>query len=61
MVKSEDVRDIDITHYKNGKALTEMSVLLTNKVHRSTIARWIQKYNRTHTQKKKLFQTFFFG
>ena len=47
MVKSEYVRNIAITHYKNGKTPTEIAVLLANKVHRSTIVRWTQKYNRT--------------
>ena len=47
MVKSEEVHDIATTHYKNGKTPTEIAVLSANKVHRSTIVRWTQKYNRT--------------
>lgn len=37
MVKSHDIRDIVISHYKEGKKAREISNLLANKVHRSTI------------------------
>ncbi len=47
MVKSEDLRDIVITHYKNGKTATEIAILLANKVHRTTILRWTRQYDQT--------------
>ncbi|CAF5043352.1 unnamed protein product [Rotaria sp. Silwood1] len=47
MAKSKDLRDIAITHYKNGKKAPEIAVLLANKVYRATIHRWICQYDRT--------------
>ena len=44
MVKSHDLRDIAISHYKNGEKVPEISKLLANKVHRSTIDRWLHRY-----------------
>ena len=47
MVKSEDLLDIAITHYKNGKMATEVVLFLANKVHQTTVLRWIRRYDRT--------------
>lgn len=47
MVKSHDLRDIAISHYKNGKKASEISKLLANKVHRSTIDRWLHRYKQS--------------
>ena len=41
MTKSTDLRDIVISHYKNGKKASEIVDFLANKVHRATIYRWI--------------------
>jgi len=48
MVKSKDVRDIAISHYKNGKKAPEIAKLLANKVHRSTIDRWLHRYKKSN-------------
>ena len=47
MVKSHDLRDIAISHYKNGENAPEISKLLANKVHRSTIDRWLHRYKQS--------------
>ena len=47
MVKSHDLRDIAISHYKNGKKAPEISKLLANKVHQSTIDRWLHRYKQS--------------
>ncbi|CAF4870289.1 unnamed protein product, partial [Rotaria magnacalcarata] len=47
MVKSHDIRDIVISHYKNGKKAPEIATLLANKVHRSTIDRWLHRYKQS--------------
>ena len=47
MVKSHDRRDIVIFHYKNGIKAPEMSKLLVDKVHRSTIDRWLHRYKQS--------------
>ena len=43
MVKSHDIRDRVIFHYKNGGKALENATLLANKVHRSTINRWLHR------------------
>ncbi|CAF2127356.1 unnamed protein product [Rotaria magnacalcarata] len=47
MTKSADIRDIVIAHYKNGKKAPEISNMLANKVHRTTVHRWIQRFNQS--------------
>jgi transposase len=47
MVKSHDVRNIALSHYENGKKAPEIANLLTNKVHRTTIHRWIRQYQQS--------------
>ena len=47
MVKSHDVRDIAISHFENGKKAPEIAKLLANKVHRSTIDRWLHRYKQS--------------
>ena len=47
MVKSHDILDIVISHYKNGKKTPEIATLLANKVHRSTIDRWLHRYKQS--------------
>ena len=50
MVKSHDLRDISISHYKNGEKAPEISKLLANKVHQSTIDRWLHRYKQSGSQ-----------
>ncbi|CAF3450178.1 unnamed protein product, partial [Rotaria sp. Silwood2] len=47
MVKINHARDVAISHYKNGKKAPEIAKLLANKVHRSTIDRWIRRYKQS--------------
>ncbi|CAF3503406.1 unnamed protein product [Rotaria socialis] len=47
MVKSKDVRDVAMSHFKNGKKAPEIAKLLANKGHRSTIDRWIRRYKQS--------------
>jgi hypothetical protein len=47
MVKSRDLRDVAVSHYKNGKKAPEIAKLLANKVHRSTIDRWLTRYRQS--------------
>ena len=47
MVKSKHVRDIAISHYKNGKKAPEIAKLLANKVRRSTIDLWLHWYKKS--------------
>jgi hypothetical protein len=47
MVKSRDLRDVAVFHYKNGKKAPEIAKLLANKVHRSTIDRWLTRYRQS--------------
>ena len=46
MVKSHDLQDIVNSHYKNGIKAPEISKLLVNKVHRSTIDHWLPRYKQ---------------
>ena len=55
MVKSHYLRDIAASHYKNGIKSPEIPKLLTNKVHRSMIDRWLRRYKQLgsiHVQRK---------
>ena len=47
MVISLDVRNIAVSHYKTGKNAPEIAKLLANKVHRSTIDRWLRRYRQS--------------
>jgi len=47
MVKSHDLRDVAVSHYKNGEKAPEIAKILANKVHRSTIDRWITGYQQS--------------
>jgi hypothetical protein len=47
MVKSLDLRDVAVSHYKNGKKAPEIARLLANMVHRSTIDRWVRRYQES--------------
>jgi transposase len=47
MAKIHDIRDIVISHYKDGKKAPEIANLLANKVHRSTIDRWLHRYKQS--------------
>ena len=46
MLKNYALRDIANSHYKNGIKAPEISKLLVNKVHRSTIDRWLHRYKQ---------------
>ena len=52
MVKSHDLRDIAISHYKNGEKAPEITKLLANKVHRSTIDRWLHQSASIYVKRK---------
>lgn len=47
MTKSLDVRSIALGHYKSGKKAPEIAKLLANTVHRSTVDRWIRKFEQS--------------
>jgi transposase len=47
MVKSVDLREIAISHFENGKKAPEIARLLANKVHRTTIHRWISRFKQS--------------
>lgn len=47
MVKSRDVREIALSHYESGKKAPEIATLLANKVHRTTVHRWIHQYQQS--------------
>ena len=47
MVKSLDLRKMALSHFQNGKKAPGIAKLLTNKVHRSTIDRWLCRYQQT--------------
>lgn len=47
MVKSLDVRSIALSHYESGKNAPEIANLLANTVHRSTVDRWIHRYEQS--------------
>ena len=47
IVKSLDRRKVALSHFQNGKRAPEIAKLLTNKVHRSTIERWLRRYQQT--------------
>jgi len=46
-MKSKDLRELAISHYENGKKAPEIAKLLANKAHRSTIFRWIDRYQQS--------------
>ena len=47
MVKNLDLRKVALSHFQNGKKAPEIAKLLANKVHRSTIDRWLRRYQQT--------------
>ena len=47
MVKSDDLRQVGISHYENGENAPEIAKLLANKLDRSTIHRWICQYKQS--------------
>ena len=47
MVKHLDLRKVALSHFQNGKKAPEIAKLLANKVHRSTIDRWLRRYQQT--------------
>ena len=47
MVKSLDLRKVALSYFQNGKKAPEIAKLLANKVHRSTIDRWLCRYQQT--------------
>ncbi|CAM4847478.1 unnamed protein product [Rotaria magnacalcarata] len=44
MVKSIDLREIAMSHFKNGKKAPEIANLWADKVHRTTVHRWIDRF-----------------
>ena len=47
MVKSLHLRKVALSHFQNGKKAPEIAKLLANNVHRSTIDRWLRRYQQT--------------
>jgi transposase len=47
MVKSDDLRNVAISHYESGKKAPEIAKLLANKVDRTTIHRWLCRYKQS--------------
>jgi len=47
MIKSRDLRDIALSHHQNGGKAPDIAKLLVNKVHRSTIDRWLHRYQQS--------------
>ena len=43
-MKSIDIRDLAISHYKKGKNPVEIEQILNKKVHLPTICRWIASF-----------------
>lgn len=46
MVKSVDLSDVLIAHYKNEEKAPEISNMLANKVHHTTVHRWVHRFNQ---------------
>ena len=44
MVKSKDLREVAISHFKNGKKAPEIAKLLADKLHRTTVHRWLDRF-----------------
>ena len=44
MVKSKDLREAAISHFKNGKKAPEIAKLLAHKVHQTTVHRWLDRF-----------------
>lgn len=53
MVKSLDLREVALSHYEHGKKAPEIAKLLANKVHRSTIDRWLRRYQQSGSLEAK--------
>lgn len=49
MAKSKDLREIAISHFQDGKSPTEIEKLVKKKADRSTISRWIKRFNETNS------------
>jgi transposase len=47
MVKSNDLRNVVISHYESGKKAPEIAKLLANQVNRTTIHRWLCRYKQS--------------
>ena len=41
------IREIAISHFENGRKAPEIARLLANKVHRTTIHRWISRFKQS--------------
>ena len=46
MVKNKDLREVVISHFKNGIKAPEIAKLLADKVHRTTIHRWLRQIRK---------------
>ena len=53
MVKSLDLRKMPLSHFQNDEKAPEIAKLLANKVHRSTIDRWLRRYQQTRSFQPK--------
>ena len=47
MIKSKDLRDFLISHYRNGKNASRISTTLVDKLHRATVHRWTRRFNQS--------------
>ena len=53
MVKRLDLRKVALSHFQNDKKAPEIAKLSANKVHRSTIDRWLRRYQQTDSFEPK--------
>ena len=47
MVKSLNLQKVPLSHFQYDKKAPEIAKLLASKVHRSTIDRWLRRYQQT--------------
>ena len=45
-MKSIDIRELAISHFKDGKKLSQIAEILKNQAHVSTICRWIANFKK---------------
>jgi transposase len=62
MTKDKQVRQIAILHHKNGYKPKEISSLLANVVHISTLKRWIAHFKKTGqiTSEQKILNAYIY-
>ena len=53
MVQRLHLRKVALFHFQNGKKAPEMAKFLANNLHRSTIDRWLRRYQQTGSFQSK--------